>query len=480
MPKKRKNSSRKIAKRKSFLLPFVLINILAVFVFFLILNFYFVFFRGQKVRVLSSTVSNLQRVSTIQKNLEFKFSGRVDRNLIEKSFKIFPRVLGTISWRDNSCVFQFEENLKSDTKYSLEFEVSSTPLPFFPTTTPEVYNLQFETGEAPFFLSSSPKDEETNVKLNRYIIFNFDKNIQPKNVENYFLIKPKIDGHLLVKNNELIFEPTNKLQKDTSYFAGVLKGLPALNGQQLTSDHFIYFKTIDGTSDDILEKRKVNVPILMYHNVGVSNLLDSKLTKRFKIDPSILESHLKYISENFQAISMQELYDYLSNGIEIPKNSVIITFDDGWRGVYNFAFPILQKYHLKFTGYLISDYLDVTAGYLTKEEVREMLDSRLFELGNHTTNHALLSFYGQSFISHEIEDAQKQFEKDFSVMPLTFAYPGGSYNKMVIDTVEKAGFKTAVTVKAGSEQTEDELLLLKRTEVEGTDTILDLERKLKM
>jgi peptidoglycan/xylan/chitin deacetylase (PgdA/CDA1 family) len=385
-----------------------------------------------------------------------------------------------MTWRDGEMCFQFEEPLKGGTKYDVQFEYSSTPLPFFPTTTPEIYNLQFKTGNAPVVLSSFPYDHQKEVQTNKYISFNFDQEIKTENLDNYFLIKPKIEGKLTAQNNNLIFKPKYKLKKDTNYFVGVLKGITAVNNQQLTEDYFINFKTVDGIEKTSVEKRTARVPILMYHNVGISGLFDSRLTRRFKIEPKVLEEHLKYIEKNYQTISMQELYDNLTNGLSLPKHPIILTFDDGWRGVYSDAYPILKKYDLKFTTYLISSYLDRNSGYLTKDEIREMLQSGLLEIGNHTATHVLLGFFGHDVVTREIQNAEEQLENDFGIHSTTFAYPGGSYNKNVIDEVEKQGFQTAVTVKAGIEQNEDEVLLLKRIEIEGTDTIADLERKLKM
>jgi peptidoglycan/xylan/chitin deacetylase (PgdA/CDA1 family) len=482
MPKRKmvKKKRSKILLKKSLFFPILLFNFLLLLVFFLILNFYFVFFNPGNVKVLSSSIVNSRTVSSFQRSLVFKFSGRVDRSMIEQTFKVYPQVLGVMTWKGNEMNFQLEEPLKGKTKYAVEFAYVASPLPFFPTTTPEIYNLQFETGEAPKILSSSPYDHQKDVLTNKYLIFNFDRQLKTGNLENYFLIKPKIEGKLYVQNDRLIFIPKFKLQKDTDYFVGILKGLAASNNQQLIDDYFVNFKTVDGVVSSNLEKHFARVPILMYHNVGIWNLFDSKLTKRFKIEPKVLEEHLKYISKHFHTISMQELYDNLTNGFALPSNPIVLTFDDGWRGVYTDAYPILKKYDLKFTAYLISSYLDHNSGYLTIDQVRTMLLSRLLELGNHTVDHALLGYFGKDISAREIGGAENQLENYFGIHSFTFAYPGGSYNKNVIDEVEGAGFKTAVTVSAGNEQSEDQILLLKRTEIDGTDTVTDLERKLKM
>lgn len=72
--------------------------------------------------------------------------------------------------------------------------------------------------------------------------------------------------------------------------------------------------------------------------------------------PEKFESRIKYLNEKKYNISS------LSNAIQlikygnIPKNTVVITFDDGWYGIYRYARPILKKYHIPYTVYIYSYY----------------------------------------------------------------------------------------------------------------------------
>ena len=249
----------------------------------------------------------------------------------------------------------------------------------------------------------------------------------------------------------------------------------------MVKDYLLEFET-EGAKDTESKKiKKARIPILMYHNIDEWGWYDSALARRFKIPAAALETHLEYISENYQVISMQDIYDYLTNGIELPENPIVLTFDDGWKGVYDYAYPILERYNLPFTIYLIASHYEQKDGYLSKEQIQEMLDSGLAELGNHTMHHPMLgNFFDKEMIKKEIKDAQNQMQKDFGVRPKTFSYPGGSYNKIVLETLEEMGFKTAVTVNAGAQQSSNELLLLKRIGVDGADTVEMLEKKLEI
>jgi len=87
--------------------------------------------------------------------------------------------------------------------------------------------------------------------------------------------------------------------------------------------------------------------ILIYHRIG-------PMTEKWIINPlhqKIFEAQMKYLTENYKLISLNKLSEMINNG-EIPKKAVIITFDDGYKDNYEFAFPILKKYDIPATIFL--------------------------------------------------------------------------------------------------------------------------------
>lgn len=105
-----------------------------------------------------------------------------------------------------------------------------------------------------------------------------------------------------------------------------------------------------------INRKKIR--ILIYHGVenkqtdfslGIPSLVIS--TKNF-------EKQIKYLSKSYNIISMHDLTNHIKKKIPFPSNSVIITFDDGFKNNFINAFPILQKYNIKATVFLITDYID--------------------------------------------------------------------------------------------------------------------------
>ena len=68
--------------------------------------------------------------------------------------------------------------------------------------------------------------------------------------------------------------------------------------------------------------------------------------------PSWLAEQLDYLSRHYHFISLSELLNYYERHQTIPPNSVVVTFDDGFRDNFTNAYPILQQYHVPATVFL--------------------------------------------------------------------------------------------------------------------------------
>ncbi len=60
--------------------------------------------------------------------------------------------------------------------------------------------------------------------------------------------------------------------------------------------------------------------------------------------PAEFEAHLAYLQRNFHPVSIDEVLVAHRGGKALPPHSVLVTFDDGYRDNYDYAFPILQRY----------------------------------------------------------------------------------------------------------------------------------------
>jgi peptidoglycan/xylan/chitin deacetylase (PgdA/CDA1 family) len=100
--------------------------------------------------------------------------------------------------------------------------------------------------------------------------------------------------------------------------------------------------------------------ILLYHGVTTQkqNGIKNYSNKHIKISEFIRQ--MDYVHKNFNVISMDEVVYLRSNNIGWPKNTVVITFDDGFRNNYQNAAPILSEYGLPATFYVCSGMINTT------------------------------------------------------------------------------------------------------------------------
>lgn len=126
------------------------------------------------------------------------------------------------------------------------------------------------------------------------------------------------------------------------------------------------------------KSRKKFFTCLMYHSVykvGIPGIIS---TAEF-------EEQMKVIKDK-KTFKMEELKGL---GYKLPENSVLVTFDDGYKNNYVEAFPILKKYGIKATIFLNTKYIGKNDFYLNWDQVREMYDSGLVDFQMHTHSHAV-------------------------------------------------------------------------------------------
>lgn len=101
-----------------------------------------------------------------------------------------------------------------------------------------------------------------------------------------------------------------------------------------------------------------NWTIITYHNiVGPNEKRRADTQPGMCVMASSFDSQMKYVSRNFKVVSVETLVAAIAGGVEIPPNSIAVTFDDGWRDNYTEAFPILKKYRIPAMIFLATDLI---------------------------------------------------------------------------------------------------------------------------
>lgn len=194
------------------------------------------------------------------------------------------------------------------------------------------------------------------------------------------------------------------------------------------------------------------VPVLIYHHF-IRDKYKSQNKNSIIMPESEFESHLKALKENdYTALSLSQLMDYLKNGIHIPEKSVVLTFDDGYKSNVVIAAPLMRKYDFKGVVFAITDnYNGADSEYDESLDARQYVNktdiemsSDVFEYACHTDNlHYNLTEQPSEKIKADLLVNRAKINSPY------FAYPIGYFDDRVIKIVKECGFTAAfTTVKA--------------------------------
>lgn len=94
--------------------------------------------------------------------------------------------------------------------------------------------------------------------------------------------------------------------------------------------------------------KKSQIAILMYHRVSPRR--DNWSLE--PLSPQSFERQMKYFSRNFEILPLDRLAKLIINRRPLPERAVVMTFDDGYKDNYHYAYPILNKYNIPATIFL--------------------------------------------------------------------------------------------------------------------------------
>ena len=139
-----------------------------------------------------------------------------------------------------------------------------------------------------------------------------------------------------------------------------------------------------------VEDQGIKLPVLMYHHL----LPKSSLLGKYVITPDLFEQDLIYIKENgYETVTVRDLIQYVYNDGILPEKPIMITFDDGYRSVYEYAYPLLQKYGMRAMYNVVGDYTqqysengdkNVNYAYITWEELSQIATEDVLEIASHS------------------------------------------------------------------------------------------------
>ncbi|MBQ7704810.1 MAG: polysaccharide deacetylase family protein [Selenomonadaceae bacterium] len=216
----------------------------------------------------------------------------------------------------------------------------------------------------------------------------------------------------------------------------------------------------------LFNREKDGVPILIYHQV---NDID-KDSKTLTVEQ--FDAQMKYLAEGgYNVITPDELLDAWEGNGTLPENPVVITFDDAHIDIYKNVFPILQKYKLRATFFLITDYVNLYPNYITWDQAREMQASGFVDIESHTLNHKLMTeIYSRDKLWDQLYGSKQAIEWYLKKPVNYIAYPDGKYTVEAEAVSKEAGYRAGFTFDYGLAHKEPQHYILDRIPIMGANS----------
>jgi len=231
------------------------------------------------------------------------------------------------------------------------------------------------------------------------------------------------------------------------------------------------------------------VLVLMYHEIRVGR---NPWEQRYFVAPARFSDHVRALrTAGYHLCSLTDFCVWATGRGELPANSVLLTFDDGYSGVFEHAYPILHNAGIPFAVFVVSSAIGATDAWMrsingdhpayplmSRGQVAEVANAGV-GIGSHSRHHADLPTLDAEALRDEVYGSRAELEDLLGQKVDSFAYPYGRLNDSVRATVGDAGYACGFSTRSGFNRPGSDPLLIRRIDVYGTDTARSLLRKMR-
>lgn len=235
----------------------------------------------------------------------------------------------------------------------------------------------------------------------------------------------------------------------------VLPGLLAAGALAVTAA--VAFGTATAHARPAARPAPVRVPILMYHVIdtpppGTPNL-------DLWVDPSEFQRQMTWLAAHgYHAVTLDQWWTAWHGGARLPPRPIVISMDDGFRGWYTQAAPILAQLGWPAVMNVAMSHVGrlqkPPAGGPTRAQwqiqpymLRALLAAG-WELDSHSLTHPHLTPLSADQLAAEVGQSRTALEVYGGLVDF-FCYPYGEYDPAVVAAVRAAGYAGATTVAGG-------------------------------
>lgn len=266
-----------------------------------------------------------------------------------------------------------------------------------------------------------------------------------------------------------IFSPKESWQSIQAQVLGAVTSLPGI-------------ETLSG--EDRQLPPPAYIPILNYHHVGPMPKDANALRYNLTVSTENFELQVAYLKgQGYESVTLHDILLYSKGKKQLPAKPVVLTFDDGYSDVFDYAVPILKKYEFVGSFAIITQFAGMNFSgnsYASWDTIRSAKKQGM-EIISHTQDHfdgSNKSYY-DGFILRNLQDSQKDIRDNLGTTVPVLIYPYGHYTQSYITLAEKAGFEMALTTKFGKTVDFENLMETPRIRIAGATTFEHFQQLIK-
>lgn len=193
-------------------------------------------------------------------------------------------------------------------------------------------------------------------------------------------------------------------------------------------------------------QKNLQIPILVYHDIVAD---ESQIEDDYM--QTTVDNFRKQITGlmklGYKPISYQDLQDYKDGKKAISKWSFLITFDDGYEGVYKYAYELAKEYNIPMTSFVVNSCVGLSPSYYTWDQAKEMHDSGLISIYSHGYTHARYDNETAEKLLADIDNSYVELREklnDENILKV-FTYPYGLYTDYEREVLWNNGYMQNLT-----------------------------------
>lgn len=198
----------------------------------------------------------------------------------------------------------------------------------------------------------------------------------------------------------------------------------------------------------------VDVPIMMYHIIGPP---DRPANDALAVPEADFRAQMSYLAcAGYTPITVQRLFDAFGGKAALPDKPIILTFDDGWEGDYQYGYAVLKEHGFAGSFAIVTGFVDAGGPYMTWAQIKEMSDAGM-EMMSHTATHIDLGSTDDATDAAQLSESKAALEGktgrpvDYLVYPAgePFRSGGAERQAQVVQMLKDAGYRGALLDGSG-------------------------------